>query len=583
VKIVSIGGGPAGLYLAILMKKADAAHDITVIERNRSDDTFGFGVVFSDATLGHLRAADAETYDEITQSFSHWDAIETHYQGEIVTSSGHGFSGMSRKLLLQILQQRARALGVKLQFEREVKDPEDLLGADLVLGADGVNSLVRARYEQHFEPHIDWRPNRFVWLGTTCPFPAFTFYFRESEHGLFRVHAYQYQKARSQPREPDAEACSTFIVECTEETWRRAGLDKADEEATVAYCEALFREELRGHRLLKNRSLWRSFPTIRCKRWHHKNLVLIGDAVHTAHFSIGSGTKLAMEDSIALRDALLANPDVESALSAYERERRPAVESVQRAAQVSLQWFEETERYFGPMPPLQFVFSMLTRSLRITHGNLKERDPEFVAKVDRWFAERAAKQSGVELRLDPPPPPMFTPFKLRELVLQNRVVVSPMCMYSAEDGLIDDFHLVHLGSRALGGAGLVITEMTDVNAGGRISPGCAGMYRPEHVPAWKRVTEFVHRHSPAKIGIQLAHAGRKGSTRRLWEGPDQPLASGSWPLLAPSPIPYLQNSQVPKEMDRADMDAVRDDFVRATQWAEEAGFDLIELHMAHGY
>jgi len=581
VKIVSIGGGPAALYLGILMKKEDASHDITIIERNKADDTFGFGVVFSDATLGHLRAADAESYDEITKSFAHWDAIDTHYKGQLVTSRGHGFSGMSRKKLLQILQKRAQGLGVKLEFEHDVKDPEPHLAADLVLGADGVNSMVRARYEKHFEPQIDWRPNRFVWLGTTCPFPAFTFYFNESAHGLFRVHAYQYQSASDATKA--GEACSTFIVECTEETWRKAGLDKADEDTTVAYCEKLFAKELAGHRLIKNRSLWRSFPTIRCKRWHHQNLVLMGDAVHTAHFSIGSGTKLAMEDSIALRDALLAHRDVETALVAYEKERRSAVESVQRAAQVSLQWFEETERYFGSMEPVQFVFSMLTRSLRITHGNLKERDPELITKVDRWFAEGAKKQSGVDVRLDPPPPPMFTPFKLRDLVLSNRVVVSPMCMYSAQDGLIDDFHLVHLGSRAMGGAGLVITEMTDVNAEGRISPGCAGMYREEHAHAWKRVTSFVHQHSFARIGMQLAHAGRKGSTKRLWEGPDQPLESGNWPLLAPSPIPYHPQSQTPKAMDRADMDAVRDDFVRATTFAELAGFDLLELHMAHGY
>jgi anthraniloyl-CoA monooxygenase len=572
LKIVSIGGGPAGLYFALLMKKADSRHDVTVVERNRADDTFGFGVVFSDATLAGFGDADPETQAAITRNFAHWTDIDVHYRGEVITSAGHGFSGLSRQVLLNILQNRARDLGVKLEYQKDVTDIEPYRSADLVVAADGVNSSIREKYAAHFQPEIDWRRNRFVWLGTTRPFPAFTFYFKESADGLFRVHAYQYDKTHS-----------TFIVECTEETWKKSRLDQAGEDDTLAYMETLFREELDGHRLLKNRSLWRSFPTIRSRRWYHENIVLMGDAVHTAHFSIGSGTKLAMEDAIALAATLQKHKKVGDALAAYEGERRAAVDSVQRAAQVSLEWFEETERYFGRVDPIQFAYSMLTRSLRIQHANLKLRDPEFIARVDRWFAGRAANQTGINVAAESPPPPMFTPFRLRDLVIPNRVVVSPMCQYSAEDGMPNDWHLVHLGSRAVGGAGLILTEMTDVSREGRITPGCAGMYKPEHVAGWKRVVDFVHANSPAKIGMQLAHAGRKGSTRLAWDGIDEPLPDGNWPLLAASAIPYLPHSQVPKAMDRRDMDQVRNDFVRASRLADEAGFDMIELHFAHGY
>ena len=572
MKIVSIGGGPAGLYFALLMKKADPAHDVAVVERNRADDTFGFGVVFSDATLEGFGEADRETYEEISKSFAHWDDIDIHYRGEVLSSTGHGFSGMSRQLLLDILQRRCTALGVTLEFEKEVADPDAYRDADLILAADGVNSVVRARHAEHFRPQIDWRPNKFVWLGTTYPYPAFTFIFKESEHGLWRVHAYRYDQSMS-----------TFILETTEATWRRAGLDQADEDQTLAFAERLFAAELQGHRLLKNRSLWRSFPTVRNGCWHHGNIVLVGDAAHTAHFSIGSGTKLAMEDAIALALALQRHAEVKTALVAYEEERRPEVEALQRAAQVSLEWFEETERYHGRLEPPQFAVSLLTRSLRVTHDSLRLRDPAFVSKVDRWLASEAERQSRVAVPAAPAPPPMFTPFRLRGLVLPNRVVVSSMCQYSADDGTPDEWHLVHLGSRAVGGAGLVMTEMTDVSREGRISPGCAGMYTREHVTAWKRIVDFVHGHSPAKIGLQLAHAGRKGSTRRLWEGIDEPLDSGNWALVSASPIPYFPHSQVPKAMERTDMDTVRADFVRATRMAEEAGFDLLELHFAHGY
>jgi anthraniloyl-CoA monooxygenase len=572
VKIVSVGGGPAGLYFAILMKKADPAHEITVLERNRADDTFGFGVVFSDATLDNFREADAETHAAITRAFAHWDDIDIHYQGQVLSSTGHGFSGMSRQTLLDILQRRASRLGVTLRFSTEVAEPSAWAGADLVVAADGANSSLRLRYAAHFQPSIDWRPNRFVWLGTTFPFRAFTFMFKEDEHGLWRVHAYRYDGRDS-----------TFILETTEETWRRAGLDEAGEAQTAEFVERLFARELDGHPILKNRSLWRSFPTIRNARWHHDNIVLVGDSAHTAHFSIGSGTKLAMEDAIALAKALGEHREVGGALAAYETERRPQVEATQRAAQTSLLWFEQTERYHGRLEPTQFAFSLLTRSLRVTHENLRARDAKLVSTVDRWFADKASQQSGRAVPAAPPPPPMFTPFRLRDLVLSNRVVVSPMCQYSAEDGTPGDWHLVHLGSRAIGGAGLVMTEMTDVTREGRISPGCTGMYKPEHVAAWKRIVDFVHASSGAAIGIQLAHAGRKASTRRLWEGIDEPLPDGNWPLMAASPLPYFPHSQVPREMNRADMDDVRAAFARAAGMATQSGFDLLELHFAHGY
>ena len=571
MKIVSIGGGPAGLYFAILMKKSDPAHDILVLERNRLDDTFGFGVVFSEATQENLQQADPETFDAMARQSARWDDIDIHYQDGVIRSTGHGFSGLSRRAMLEILATRAQALGVAIEIGTDVHDLNPYLDANLVLAADGANSIVRERFAEHFRPTIDWRPNRFVWLGTTRPFPAFTFYFKRDRHGWWRVHAYQYERGHS-----------TFIVEAREATWRAACLDRATEQETVAFCEELFAEELEGHRLEQNRSVWRSFGTVKNERWHHRNVVLLGDAAHTAHFSVGSGTKLAMEDAIVLARAIGQHPDLPQALVAYESERRPAVESLQRAAQVSLEYFENTERYMQ-LEPVQFAFNLLTRSLRITHDNLKVRDPRFVARVDRWFAGQAAIQAKVAVPLDPPPPPLFTPFRLRELELENRAVVSPMCQYSAEDGTPNDWHLVHLGTRAIGGAALVFTEMTDVTREGRISPGCTGMYKPEHVEAWKRIVDFVHTHSRARIGMQLGHAGPKGSTQFLWEADNEPLPVGNWPIMAASPIPYFPHSQIPKEMDRQDMAEVRDAHARAAQMAEEAGFDILELHFAHGY
>jgi anthraniloyl-CoA monooxygenase len=571
VNVAIVGGGPAGLYLAILLKRSDASHSVVVYERNRPDETYGFGVVFSDATMEGLAAADPETFARLDERFHHWDDIDVHYRGRVLTSTGHGFSGLERSALLEVLAGRALELGVDFRAETEVADPGSLEGADLLVGADGVNSVVREAWKEDFGPAVDWRPNKFVWMGTTRPFDAFTFDFQEDEHGLWRLHAYRYAEARS-----------TFIVETTDETLARSGLQGATEAETIAWCERLFADRLDGHPLIANRSIWRSFPTLVCARWSRGNVVLIGDAVHTAHFSVGSGTKLAMEDGIALVAALERTGDVPSALALYEEERKPEVESLQRAAQASLQWFEGTERYMET-EPIQFAFNLLTRSLRITHEDLRLRDPAFTAEVDRWFAAEAAKQSGVEVPLDPPPPPLFTPYRLGDLLLENRVIVSAMCQYSAEEGMPNDWHFVHLGSRAIGGAGLVMTEMTDVSAEGRITPGCAGLYLDEHVPGWKRIVDFVHANSTAKIGMQISHAGRKGSTKLAWEGIDEPLEEGGWEVLGPSAIPWDEPNPVPRPLARSDMDAVIADHAAATKRAEAAGFDLLELHMAHGY
>ena len=574
MRIVCVGGGPGGLYFAVLMKKADPRHEIRVIERNRPDDTFGFGVVFSDATMAAVADADSEAYRGIARHLVHWDDIEVHYRGERITSTGHGFSGMSRHTLLRVLQEQACAAGIDLLFEREITSLAEVRDADLAVAADGLNSTARRLVGDRIRTTIDVRPNRFVWLGTTKPFPAFTFYFKNDSHGLWRVHAYQYGPEHS-----------TFIVECGEATWKAAGMDRASEQQTADFLEGLFAEELDGHQLMTNRSIWRQFPTVRVEPWWSDRVVLLGDAAHTAHFSVGSGTRMAMEDAVALRDCLVHDTDVRSALRAYEARRRPQVESLQRAAQASLQWFEDTERYMS-LDPVQFTFSLLTRSLRITHEDLRVRDPAFLARVDESVARDAERQVGRSVGAGRRglPPPMFTPFRLRDLVLPNRVVVSPMCQYVADDGTIGDWHLVHLGSRAMGGAGLVMAEMTDVSREARISPWCAGLYRPEHAAAWKRIVEFVHRETPAAIGVQLGHAGRKGATQRLWEGDNEPLAEGGWALVSASPIPYFADrSSVPREMTRADMNCAIAAFADAAGLARDAGFDLLEVHMAHGY
>jgi anthraniloyl-CoA monooxygenase len=564
VRIAVIGGGPGGLYFAILAKKAMPGARIDVYERNRADDTFGFGVVFSDETLGTFLDRDPETYAAITGAFAYWDEIDFRFKGEVIRTGGHGFCGCDRRALLLILQDRARELGVALHFETEVEDPTALGEVDLIVAADGVNSRMRARHAEVFRPEIEWRRNRFIWLGTTKPFEAFTFEFAENEHGIWLLAAYQYN-----------ERYTTLVIEAPEETWASAGamLEGFDEAEMLAYMETLWAAQLDGHPVIANRSVWRRFPTIRCARWHHDNMVLIGDALHTAHYSIGSGTKLAMEDAIALTDALGASANVGEALERFEAGRREEVEITQHAADVSVIWTENPHRYWR-MTPLQAAFSMLSRSKQVTYDNLRLRDATFVDRVDRWFSGSNAAQ---------PPAPMFTPFRLRGMHLVNRVVVSPMDMYSAEDGTVGDFHFVHFGSLAFGGAGLIVSEMTCVSADARITPGCAGLYAPEHVDAWRRIIQFVHAQSEARFCIQIGHAGRKGSTRVAWEGMDEPLPDGNWPLIAPSALPHYADGLVPRAMDRADMDAVRDQFVAATRMADAAGADMIELHMAHGY
>ncbi|MBK8177944.1 MAG: bifunctional salicylyl-CoA 5-hydroxylase/oxidoreductase [Planctomycetes bacterium] len=573
MRIVSIGGGPAGLYFALLHKRRHPDHQVEVFERNRPDDTFGWGVVFSDETLGNFEEADPETYREIRFNFATWGDIDTHFRGQKIRSSGHGFCGLPRKQLLEIFHRRCRALGVELSFEKEIPTLESVGPADLVLAADGLNSVIRKQFEHAFRPSLDWRHCRFTWLGTTLPLEAFTFIFQENEHGLFQVHAYPFQRG--------AEPLSTWIVECHADTFQRAGLDRADESQTVEYCERLFAPFLQGHRLLSNRSIWRQFPTVSCERWHHENIVLMGDAAHTAHFSIGSGTKLAMEDAIALSAAFesKSSEGIPAVLAQYERSRRVDVLKVQRAAQTSLEWFENSRRYLK-QHPLEFTFNLMTRSKRITYENLEKRDPKLVARVREHFADKHALSATPEGVV---PPPMFAKLRLRGMELANRVVVSPMCMYSAEDGRVGDWHLVHLASRALGGAGLVFTEMTDVTPEGRITRGCAGMWNDTHTAAWKRIVDFVHAHSRARIGMQLAHAGRKASCSRPWEGDRPLLGPDAWPALGPSADPFGPGWPAPRAMTRADMDEVRDSFAAGARRAEAAGFDIVELHMAHGY
>ncbi len=575
LKINIIGAGPGGLYFALLMKKANPLNDIIVYEQNRADDTFGFGVVFSDETLENFLGQDSETYQEITNQFAYWNEIEVRYKGQNIRSGGHGFAGMARINLLEIFQKRCRELGVKFEFETVVTHLDDYRDADVVLGADGVNSIVRESLKKHLNPHIDYRKTKFVWLGATQRFDAFTFIFKENEHGWFYNHAYQYGQGVGK-------AASTWILETHEDTWRRAGLDKASEADTLAYFEDLYAEELDGHRLISNKSIWRNFPVVTAESWHHENVVLLGDAVHTAQFSIGSGTKIAMEDAIALSDSLLTADSIENAYLEYEAKRMDEVSRLQYSALTSLSWYENARRYNVFEPP-QYVFNFLSRSKSVTYENLALRDPAYGADVDRWYVRLVNKAQGFDLPEDNSPPPMFTPFRIGEMVVDNRIVVAPMCQYSAEDGTPNDWHLVHLGGFAKGGAGLVFTEMTDVSPEGRISYGCAGMYKAEHVPAWQRIVEFVHANGPAKICMQLAHAGRKASCKLAWDDAGAPLDQDAWQVLAPSPLPFNQASQEPKEMDRADMDKVRDDFVAAAKMADEAGFDMIEIHAAHGY
>ena len=589
MRIVCIGGGPAGLYFALLMKKLQPAHHIRVVERNRPYDTFGWGVVFSDATMDNMRQWDRETADQIEVAFNHWDDIELHFKGVAIRSSGHGFVGIGRKKLLNILQRRCEALGVELVFETEADSDADYPDADLIVASDGVNSRIRNKYADVFEPDIVTRPNRFIWLGTTRLFDAFNFLFEKTEHGWFQAHVYKFD-----------DQTTTFIVETPEDVWKAHGLDRADADASIAFCERLFARHLQGHKLLSNArhqrgSAWINFQRVRCRRWHHFNgnshVVLMGDAVHTAHFAIGSGTKLALEDAIELTRLFRDLPaDISAVLDQYQVLREVDVLRLQNAAWNAMEWFEVVgTRYCDQLPPEQFMYSMLTRSQRISHENLRLRDAGWLEGYERWFARRALKavdEEGAALHLadaDKPPSPMFTPFKLRGLTVPNRVIVSPMAMYSAQDGLPNDFHLVHFGARALGGAGLLYTEMACVSPDARISPGCAGLWNDAQQQAWRRIVDFVHASSGAKMGIQLGHAGRKGSTQLGWQHADEPLPEGNWPLVSASAIAYSPRSQQPRAMTRQDMDRITADFVAATQRAAAAGFDILELHCAHGY
>ncbi|MEU0272961.1 bifunctional salicylyl-CoA 5-hydroxylase/oxidoreductase [Streptomyces sp. NPDC006307] len=562
LRVAVIGGGPGGLYAAALLKRLDPARDITVWERNAPDDTFGFGVVLSDETLGGIEHADPVVYAALQAEFVRWDDIDIVHRGRTLTSGGHGFAALGRRRLLEILHARCAELGVRLRFRTEAPPAAELATAyDLVIAADGVHSRTRETHADVFRPALTTHRCRYIWLAADFAFDAFRFEVAETEHGVMQLHGY--------PFSADA---STVIVEMREEVWRAAGFDELDTQESIDRCAKTFAEALRGRPLTSNKSTWTAFRTVVNDRWSHGNTVLLGDAAHTAHFSIGSGTKLAVEDALALAACVEEQPSLSEALAAYEAERRPVVESTQRAAAASLRWFEELAGYLD-QPPRQFAFNLLTRSRRVTHDNLRLRDPRFTDAVERDFG------------CPPGTPPMFTPFRLRGLTLRNRVVVSPMDMYSAVDGVPGDFHLVHLGARALGGAGLVMTEMVCVSPEGRITPGCAGLYTPAQAAAWSRITDFVHRQSPGTaIGVQLGHSGRKGSTKRMWEGIDQPLDAGNWPLVAASPLPYRPGvNQVPHELHRAALTDIREQFAAAARRAARAGFDLLELHCAHGY
>ncbi len=571
MKVLCLGGGPAGIYFAISMKLRNPAHQVTVLERNKANDTFGWGVVLSDDALSRMQKNDPESTDAIRNNFAYWDDIAVVHNGVRTVSGGHGFAGIGRKTLLVLLQQRARELGVDMRFETEFKSAEDYRkDYDLVVAADGINSSVRREYADVFKPDIDTRLCKFVWLGTHQKFDdAFTFIFEKTRHGWMWAHVYQF----------DADT-ATFIVECHPDTWDRWGFGNMSKEETVATCEGIFAKHLGGHSLMSNAAhlrgstVWMQFPRIICERWYHNNVVLMGDSAATSHFSIGSGSRLAFDSAIALAGYLHSEPAIEQAFVRYQEERRVEVLRMQSAARNSLEWFERVERYLD-MPPQQFAYSLLTRSQRIGHENLRLRDPVWLGQTEDWFQKQAGGTAGRA--------PMFAPFRLRDMALVNRVVVSPMAQYKAVDGCPTDWHFVHYAERAKGGAGLVYTEMTCVSAQGRISPGCPGLYAAEHEAAWKRLVDFVHDETPAKICCQIGHSGRKGSTQLGWEEGDAPLQSGNWPVLSASAIAWLAGNQVPKAMDRADMDRVTAEFVNSTRMAARCGFDMIELHAAHGY
>lgn len=577
MKISIIGGGPGGLYFALLAKKTWPEYDISVYERNRHDDTFGFGVVFSDETLDFFREQDLRSYEAIRRNFSYWDDVDIVFKGHVFKISGNGFAGCSRKSLLSLLQNRCEELGVALNFEYEFTPDqlkeEPFVCSDLIVAADGINSRIRTHFSDHFGTQIDTRQNIFCWLGSTREFNAFKYFFRHTEHGPVVAHCYQYEPQRS-----------TWIIEMSVDTWCGLGFDKLDDNIGehLPQIGTIFAKELDGHALVANRSMWRQFPMIRNQRWVKDKVVLLGDAKATAHFSIGSGTKLAMEDGASLVHAMQQCREVPVALKLFEKERRDDVGRLQHSADVSLKWFEIMDRHW-PLDPEQFAFGVMTRSKQVTYENLLLRDPAFVARVRTWF-NRQVQDNGFEV--DDNTPPMFTPFKLRQMVVKNRVVVSPMAQYTAVEGHPTDWHLVHLGSRAVGGAGLIFVEMTCVSPEGRITPGCTGLWNDEQCQQWQRIVDFVHTNTDAKICMQLGHAGRKGSTKRPWNGTDAPLdnPADNWPLLSASPIPYKKGvSQIPREMTRQDMDKVREQFVRSTRYANQAGFDMVEIHMAHGY
>ncbi|MCB0956127.1 MAG: bifunctional salicylyl-CoA 5-hydroxylase/oxidoreductase [Ilumatobacter sp.] len=571
MKVLCLGGGPAGLYFAISMKLRDPAHEVTVLERNKADDTFGWGVVLSDDALGRMERNDPQSTAAIRDEFAYWDDIAVVHHGRRTVSGGHGFAGIGRMKMLLLLQDRARELGVDLRFQTEFRSAEEYRhDYDLVVAADGINSLVRKEYEAEFRPDIDMRLCKFIWLGTHQKFDdAFTFIFEPTEHGWMWMHAYQF----------DADT-ATAIVECTQQTWDAWGFEDMSKEETIATCERVFAAHLGGHSLISNANhlrgsaVWMNFPRVICERWHHENVVLMGDAAATGHFSIGSGSRLAFDSAIALAEYLHSEPTMEQAFERYQEERRMEVLRLQSAARNSLEWFEQCERYLD-MDPVQFNYSLLTRSQRISHENLRLRDPDWLRQAEDWFQAQAGGTPGRA--------PMFAPFRLQDMELVNRVVVSPMAQYRAVDGCPTDWHFAHYAERAKGGAGLLYTEMTCVSPEGRITPGCPGLYAPEHEAEWARLVRFVHGETAAKVCCQIGHSGRKGSTQVGWEDADRPLPDGNWEVMSASAVPWSPASQVPRAMTRADMDRVTAEFVAAAEMAERAGFDMIELHAAHGY
>ncbi len=573
MRVACLGGGPAGLYFAISMKLRDSGHQVTVIERNKPDDTFGWGVVLSDETLTNLHQNDPESAAEIRRNFAYWDDVALHINGERIGSGGHGFCGIGRKKLLTVLQARAAELGVDLRFETEIESAEQYRDDfDIVVAADGLNSKTRTHYAEAFKPDIDERLCPFVWLGTTQTFAdAFTFIFEKTQHGWVWAHAYQFD-----------DNTATFIVECSQQTFDAWGFGELTQQESIAICEQIFKDHLNGHPLLTNAkhirgSAWLKFPRVLCDRWSHDNVVLLGDAAATAHFSIGSGTKLALESAMSLAELLHSSPSKEIAFEKYENANRLEVLRLQSAARNSLEWFEQVERYLH-LDPVQLNYSLLTRSQRISHENLRERDKSWLESAERWFMDSAGVPSAEPLRA-----PMFTPYSLRHMKLKNRIVVSPMAQYKAVDGCPTDWHLIHYGERAKGGAALVYTEMTCVSAEGRITPGCPGLYNEEQITAWRKLTDFIHSDTDAKVCCQIGHSGRKGSTQLGWQQMDAPLEEGNWELVSASAIAWSKDNATPREIIAAEMEEIKSQFVSTAEMADRAGFDMIELHAAHGY